>query len=75
MNEFITAFLWTLLLMLLIGVFLLGMEWLVLDMIHTPKLVNFGVEALTLIPLIALFVILFKSAYETEKEISGQVKE
>ncbi|MGB0906089.1 MAG: hypothetical protein ACPGVT_01250 [Maricaulaceae bacterium] len=65
--KFLNAFTWTFLLILLTGIFVIGTEWALADLVHAPKILERGVEGLSLAGLGYLFWIIFKQAYEAEK--------
>lgn len=74
MIQFLNAFVWTTLLVLLTGIFVLGLEWTGLYALHAPKPLIFGVEGLSVIGLLVLFWIVFQHALTNEKEMSQHIE-
>ena len=65
--KFLNAFVWTFLLILLLGIFVIGLEWSLAALVHAPKTLEYGVEGVSALGLIWLFAIVFKRAFAAEQ--------
>lgn len=70
MKIYISAFIGALFLMLIMSIFVEGLVWIILQFFHASKSVILTTEGVILMPLLAVFIFVFRSALATERELA-----